>query len=109
MRHLRPNLLQAGLNLSQRSTNFDRSNRYRPLRRAPRLAGVAEAVAEVVVDSVTLMASAVTEVVVDSGTLRVRWTHRLKRRCALLLILQCGLPAKLQDLHEVVCGFPLLG
>ena len=49
------------------------------------MAGVAEAVAEVVVDSGTLMASAVTEVVVDSGTLGVHWTHRLKRQRAFLL------------------------
>ena len=50
------------------------------------MAGVAEAVAEVVVDSSgTLMASAVTEVVVDSGTLGVHWTHRLKRHRAFLL------------------------
>ena len=72
------------------------------------MAGAAEAVAEVVADSGTLVVTAVT-VVVDTGTLRVRWTHRLKRRRALLLILQCGLPARLQDLREVVCGFPLAG
>ena len=83
---LGPNLLQEGLTLSQRLTNFaDRSNSHRSLRRAPRLAGVAEVVAEVVLDSGTLMASAVAEVVVDSGTLGVHWTHRLKRNRACLL------------------------
>ena len=61
------------------------------------MAGVAEAVAEVVVDSGTLVVTAVT-VVVDTGTLRVPLVHRLKRRCALLPIVQCGLPARQQDL-----------
>ena len=53
--------------------------------------------AEVVADPDTLVATAVT-VVVDTGTLRVPLVHRLKKRCALLPIVQCGLPARQQDL-----------